>query len=312
MPRDTGFPRADAEADFLRARRQQVLSQAAARVRGREADDHRALSFQEVVDALGLVFEESIGLREIAVERVVGSVDKVRDFDPKFRPTSGRSRQRWERLALAVRRGESFPPIDVYQIGDMYFVRDGHHRVSVCRALDVPIIEADVTLVRTLIAPEGVRSRADLTRKELRRIMLQRVPMAKSYRQQVKLSDPHDYPRLAEMIEAWGARLMLAEQAFVPRDQLGRRWFEEEFQPAVQLIDNGGLRLKDETGADAYLRVAGERYSAFLEHIWNEEVISALRGKQNRHDLIQANVLDMLSPEVRDVLRGRPSPPGSD
>jgi hypothetical protein len=166
--------------------------------------------------------------------------------------------------------------------------------------------------VRTLIAPDGVRSRADLTRKELRRIMLQRVPMSKTYRHEVKLTDPHDYPRLAEMIEAWGTRLMFCEQAFIPKDRLGGRWFAEEFQPAVRLIDEGGLRLKDETDADAYLRVAGERYSAFLEHIWNAEVIAVLRGKQNRHDLIQANVLDMLSPDVRNVLRGQPTPPRQD
>ena len=84
-------------------------------------------------------------MQVIPLDQIVGSVDKVRDFDPQFRPRTGRSRQRWERIDEAARRGESFPPIDVYQLGDLYFVRDGHHRVSVHRALDLPEIEADVS-----------------------------------------------------------------------------------------------------------------------------------------------------------------------
>ena len=116
--RDTGSPRADAENDFLRARRQQVLAGLAARMLGKDSDDRKALPFQEVVDALGLVSEVSLGIQVIPVDRIVGSVDKVRDFDPKFRPTSGSSRRRWERIAEAARRGEPLPPIDVYQIGE--------------------------------------------------------------------------------------------------------------------------------------------------------------------------------------------------
>ena len=95
---------------------------------GKDSADRKALAFQEVVDALGLVSEVPLGVQVIPVDRIVGSVDKVRDFDPKFRPNSGDSRRRWERIAEAARRGEPLPPIDVYQVGEMYFVRDGHHR----------------------------------------------------------------------------------------------------------------------------------------------------------------------------------------
>ena len=64
----------------------------------------------------------------IPLDQIVGSVDKVRDFDRRFRPTSDRSRQRWEPLAEKSRLGEYLPPIDVYKLGNLYFVRDGHHR----------------------------------------------------------------------------------------------------------------------------------------------------------------------------------------
>ena len=180
MRGDTGSPRADAEADFLRARRLQVIAALTARLLRKESGDRKALSFQEVVDALGLVDEVALGRQMIPVEQIVGSVDRVREFDPKFRPRTGLSRQRFERIDEAVRRGEPLPPIDVYQIGDIYFVRDGHHRVAVHRALDLPEIEADVRLVRTVVEPDDVQARSDLAARELRKLFLQRVPVPRS------------------------------------------------------------------------------------------------------------------------------------
>jgi hypothetical protein len=274
--RDTGSPRADAEADFLRARRLQMVSALASRVLLKESGDRKALSFQEVVDALGLVNEVALGLQIIPVDRIVGSVDKVRDFDPKFRPRTGRNRQRWERLAEAARRGESLPPIDVYQIGDLYFVRDGHHRVSVHRALELPTIEADVRLVRTLVSPDDVHAHSDLADHELRRLFLQRVPLGTAAQEQLELSDPKQYPWLAEMVEAWAARLMFVERTVLDRREAARRWYTEELVPVVTMIREADLLEKDETPADAYMRAAAERYSIFHEHVWNTDVIAEL------------------------------------
>lgn len=308
-PRDTGSPRADAEADFLRVRRQQLLANVAGKVRGHGEDSSQSLPFEEVVAALGRVSERNMGIQEIPVANIVGSVDKVRDFDPKFRPTSGRSRQRWERIALALRTGQTIPPIDVYQVGDMYFVRDGHHRVSVCRALDIATIDADVTRVITLAEPTDVQRRADLTPKELRRAMLQRVPLRKSKRSALTLSEPESYPFLAEMIEAWAARQMFATGEAMERAQAASRWYDEEFQPVLDLIDAQGLRRPGETDGDVYMRVAGDRYRVFLEHIWNTEVLEVLRDKQRakkRSDLLSGNIKDMLNTDLRDLVLRHP------
>ena len=280
MLRDTGSPRADAEADFLRARRLQVIAALAARMALKDSGDRKALSFDETVDALGRVDEVSLGRQVVPVDRIVGSVDKVRDFDPQFRPRSGRNRQRWERIAEAARRGEPLPPIDVYQIGDMYFVRDGHHRVSVHRALELPVIEADVRLVRTLVEPDDVRQHSDLAGRELRKLFMQRVPLGRSARKAIALSDAEQYPWLAEMVEAWTARLMFAEGGVLNRIRAAHRWYDEEFVPVTALIDEGDLRKKDETAADAYMRAAGERYSMTHDHTWNPEVIEELARRQ--------------------------------
>ena len=280
MLRDTGSPRADAEADFLRARRLQVISALGSRMLLENSGDRKALSFEEVVDALGRVDEVSLGRQVVPVEKIIGSVDKVRDFDPQFRPTSGRNRQRWERIAEAARRGEALPPIDVYQIGDMYFVRDGHHRVSVHRALRLPVIEADVRLVRTLVEPDDVRQHSDLAGRELRKLFMQRVPLGRSARRAITLRDAEQYPWLAEMVEAWAARLMFAEGSGLDRIRAAHRWYAEEFVPVAALIADGGLLEKGETAADAYMRAAGERYTIFHDHTWNAEVIAELNRRR--------------------------------
>jgi len=276
MRGDTGSPRADAESDFLRARRLQVISALTARLLGKESGDRQALSFQEVVDALGLVDEVALGVQVIPVDKIVGSVDRVREFDPKFRPRTGRSRTRFERIDEAARRGEPLPPIDVYRIGDIYFVRDGHHRVAVHRALELPEIEADVRLVRTVVEPDDVHARSDLAARELRKLFLQRVPVPRSAYHALILSDPQQYPWFAEMVEAWAARLMFAEGTCLDRREAAGRWYTEEFAPVVKLIEDGDLLASDETEADAYMRVAGERYAVFRHHDWNAEIIAEL------------------------------------
>lgn len=156
---DTGFPQADAENDFLRARRRQVLATLARRLRGARGDSDRIVPLDEVVGELGWRGERQLGLRTIRLDTIIGTVDSPRNFDRCFRPTSSRVRPRWERLALAQRRGEAMPPIEVYRVGDLHFVNDGHHRVSIAAATGQQEIDAYVTQVLTAVPP----SRRSLT-----------------------------------------------------------------------------------------------------------------------------------------------------
>ena len=284
MPMDSGSPRVDAESDFLRARRHQVLSALAARLRNDKDDVVQSMSFDEVVDALGRRGESYAGTKVIPLGAIVGSVDKVRDFDRRFRPTSDRSRQRWERLARASRTGEEIPPIEVYQVGDSYFVRDGHHRVSVARSLGIDLIEAKVTVIDTFLSPVDVGARADLELKHWRRLMLERVPFTGQARAAVAVDDPFAYGVIAETVEAWAARTMHAEQRYMDKDTMAARWYAEEFEPVVRMIDEAGVRGPDERPAAAYLRVAGERYRLLREHEWNADVLAAVkkRGRRRR------------------------------
>jgi hypothetical protein len=279
MVRDTGSPRADAESDFLRARRHATLSSLARWVRHDADDFNETLSFTEVVDALGRKGERNLGVQVIPMDAIVGSVDKVRDFDRRFRPTSGRSRERWERMAQKSRKGESFPPIDVYKLGNLYFVRDGHHRVSVGRALGATSIEAHVTEIDTVIDTEGIGGRRDLDAKNWGLRFLKRVPLTGERRATINCTDPADYHRLAEMVEAWACRLMHSEGVYFDKATMATRWYDEEYTPVLKLIDDAGVRGPDETGADAYVRVARERYRLIREHEWNSDVMKVIAEK---------------------------------
>nr|WP_243697264.1 ParB N-terminal domain-containing protein [Aeromicrobium phragmitis] len=279
---DSGSPRVDAESDFMRARRHQVLSALAARVRGGAEDVVQSMSFDEVVAALGRRAENYIGTKVIPLDAIVGSVDKTRDFDRRFRPTSARSRQRWERLARASRTGEEIPPIDVYRVGDYYFVRDGHHRVSVARSLGLKVIEARVTAIDTLLTPVGINSRRDLERKHWRRILLERVPFTGEARAAVAVDEPTDYGVIAETVEAWAARTMHAEGAYMDKKTMADRWYAEEFLPVLEMIEEAGVRGPDERPAEAYLRIACERYRLIREHEWNAEILEAVRAAKGR------------------------------
>jgi len=146
---DTGFPLADVENDFLRARRHQAAARLANRIRHRPESASRLLSMAEVVGMLGTHNERSLGLQSIPLATIVGTLDPRPDFDHRFRPTSNRSRSRWERLALAQRRGEPIPPIRVYRVGGLHFVEDGHHRVSIAAATHQKTIDAYVTEIVT-------------------------------------------------------------------------------------------------------------------------------------------------------------------
>jgi hypothetical protein len=152
---DTGLLWVDVEDDFNRARRRQMLARLAGWLRGQPRDVGRILLLDEVVAAQGRRGERYLGLQTIPLDTVAGTVDSRRDFDRKFRPTSNRVRQRWERLDLAQRRGVFLPPIDVYRVGDLHFVMDGHHRVSVAVATGQKTIEAHVTEVLTRMPAAG-------------------------------------------------------------------------------------------------------------------------------------------------------------
>lgn len=276
MAPDTGFPFADAQDDFLRARRRQSLSRLAQRLRRAPDDVNLILPFEEVVAALGQTGERPLGLQMVALDSIVGTVDRTTEFDRQFRPTSARVRSRWERIDNAQRRGEAMPPISVYRIGDLHFVRDGHHRVSVARARGLSEIDADVAEVITQLKPSGVMTVADLPLKSHERVFLERVPLNSAQAERIRLSDTSHYDSLAEGVEAWGFRRAQERERYMDRTEVAAAWFIEEYEPVVAMLREAEM-LGSGTETEGYLRVARERYRLLRTHSWSDEIIARLR-----------------------------------
>jgi hypothetical protein len=285
ISRSTGLPGLDAQHDFIRVRRQATTARLAAKLRLEPDDVGMILPYEEVIEALGFVSEKRVGLQVVALEVIVGTVDRERDFDRRFRPTSGRVRRRWEQIAAAVRRGEAMPPIDLLRIGEIYFVRDGHHRVSVAHAMGWRDIDAYVTEVQTRVGADRAITLADLPLKSHERVFFERVPLPADARGEIRLSDPWDYGELAEAIEAWGFRAAQDNQEVLDRAETAKLWFETEYAPVVGMLREADM-IGEHTETEAYMRVAAERYRLMRTHRWDEEVLQrVMEGERRRRFL---------------------------
>jgi hypothetical protein len=162
--RSTGASRLEAEHRFLRLGRERRLAERRLRRQPRDGDELVYLAMdigwaaaaQRHARGVQPIAIESV-VQPIAIESVVGTVDahKASAFRRCFRPPSW-SQERWTLMCLAAQRGAQLPPISVERVGNEHFVRDGHHRVSVARALVVTAIDADIVELAPLRAPRVV------------------------------------------------------------------------------------------------------------------------------------------------------------
>jgi hypothetical protein len=273
----SGFSASDAQHDFARARRARLLSDLSRRLRREPDDVGLILPFEEVVDALGRTGQSDLGLKVVPLDAIVGTVDRNAEFDRGFLPTSPRLRSRWERINAAQRRGETMPPVSLYKVGDLYFVRDGHHRVSVAKSFGREDIDAYVTEVRTRV-PLGFDTRLpDLPIKDHERLFRERVPLAPEARRRIELSDPWDFGELAEAVEAWGFRAMQERRSFMDRREVARHWFQDEYEPVTEMMRAGDLVGEGETETEAYMRLANDRYRVLRTHDWSDTILDDLR-----------------------------------
>jgi hypothetical protein len=256
------------------------------------------LPFEEVVAALGRQSQVDRGVQTIPLDRIVGSVDRRGgEFDRDFRPTAAGVRTRWENMAAARRRGHAMPPIDVFRIGDLHFVSDGHHRVSVARALGDDEIEAHVIEVRTAVALEPELRPSDLPLKRHERVFGERVPLPPAERAEIKLSDEWRYAQLASLIEAWGFRASHTRGRLLSREELALAWFHEEYKPVVDVLreaEIGGPGSETER----YLRLAMLRFLLLYTHDWSEDVIERLLGELRQPSQMEDTLVHQIMKEM--------------
>lgn len=115
-------------------------------LRGRS---HRLMELEEIIQGATIVSQHHLGSQTVCIHCIQGSESRNADFDCEFNPLKNITRDRWMNIASARLQDVGLPAIDLIQVGDTYFVRDGHHRISVARALGADYIDANVTVLET-------------------------------------------------------------------------------------------------------------------------------------------------------------------
>ncbi len=112
-------------------------------------------SLQDASQAFTVQARSSAGRRSVAIAQIRGSEGRAADFDRDFNPLQDHTQPRWLGIASAVQRGRNLPPVVLIQVNDLYFVRDGHHRISVARALGRHTVEATIEVWQVSVPPSG-------------------------------------------------------------------------------------------------------------------------------------------------------------
>ena len=181
-----------------------------------------------------------------------------------------------------MRKGEAMPPISVYRIGELHFVEDGHHRVSVARELGLETIDAYVTEIQTKVGAEGSIAAHDLALKSHERLFFERVPLPPEARKRIQLPNKSRYADFAESVEGWGFRAMQAEGRFMDRKEVAETWFRQEYEPVTEMLREAGLIGPGTTETEAYDAVNGLRYLLLRTHDWDEETLQRLQDELSR------------------------------
>jgi hypothetical protein len=126
---------------FMLERRRARIHCLLAKITGRSM---RMLDLNEVRQRNDERSRSYLGSRAVAIDRIRGSENRCDDFDSNLRPLSEHNRQRWLNIAVARLSGTTLPPVELIHVGGFYFVRDGHHRISVARALGERYVDAVV------------------------------------------------------------------------------------------------------------------------------------------------------------------------
>jgi hypothetical protein len=228
------------QADFGAARRSAILARMRTVVA--ESDPAALITLDDALAAFGRDGIAESRIAEVPVAAIVGTQARPGEFDREFRPRSARVRERWLAVASAIESGARLPPVELTALGELYFVRDGHHRVSVARSLGWPTITASVQRICTVAYAEMCVRLAHLPNKAAERLFLERVPLPEAVRQRLWLDRPEDWLRLADAAEAWGFRRGIDGRRPELRREFAEAWWAEEVLASLAGRPCDGLR----------------------------------------------------------------------
>jgi hypothetical protein len=241
--------------------------------------------------------EHFIGLRQVPIDQIIGSSGRYRDFDRAFLPVQGRTRNRWVSIDIAHHQDILLPPVELYKMGEVYFVKDGNHRVSVARAWGQLYIDAYVTEIDipVLLTPD---SNLDELLVQQEQIMLVRETGLARLRPGALITFklPDSRERLLEHIAVH--RWFLGEQcgAEVPYEEAAASWYDNVYVPVIQILREQDILadFQDCGEGDLYLWIM--EFQWYLRRAYREDVgkdrIPAGASEKSMKDEIGKRIAD--------------------
>lgn len=241
--------------DFDKARRHAHFQSVFSTFRWKRAD---LLSFYEVTKLIRPDSEAYKGMQTIPVSKIIGSENRYHDFSSAFYPRNQELRTRWERVDAARLDDITLPPISVYKVGDVYFVRDGNHRVSVAKAKGVAFIDAEVVELNSKIQLKEGMTINEIKKKvveyERKRFLDQYNPTYLPM-ERIVFSQPGSYPEMVNHIlvhKYYANQGISRELSF---EEGARSWYENVYCKIADAIEKEHLlsEFPGQTEADLYM-----------------------------------------------------------
>ncbi len=247
-------------AGFEAARRAAVMTDLLALLAGRPTD---LLPFETVRRELGLRHLVDRGLHQVPLDRIVGTLGRPGEFNRAFLPRDDGLRDRWDRLKDLAEGPQGFPPVELYKVGQAYFVVDGHHRVSVARAMGAPTIEAHVVEFLTPVPLEpGISIEEVLLRNGLG-AFLEATGLEPEAPNEYRITVPDGYQRLIDHIRVHGYYKGIEEKRDIPWREEVVSWRDHVYRPMIEVIRRSGVldEFPGRTETDLYLFVMDHLHS---------------------------------------------------
>src|SRR3954451_2422104 len=253
----------EAQADFDRARRKAFIHELASTMRG---TPNWLLSFEDVQRTLPMQGQYYQGMQQVPLSEIVGSVDRYRDFDRRFLPTQSFTRPRWESVDIANITDVPLPPVQLYKVGNVYFVKDGNHRVSVAKEkgydyLDAEVIDCPTTV--PLPAISTIKDQQDLLRLAEYARFLEQTRLDKLRENFcIEFTSLGRYDVLIEHISAHRWYMGIEQHRAIDWEEAVLDWYDHIYCPLEKIIYENRI-LADFTG-----RTAGDLYLWIMDHRW--------------------------------------------
>jgi len=248
------------QADFTAARLKALFRELLAFLTGRP---NRLLAYSEVREKLRLGGPIYRGVQTVPIAQIIGSVDRYRDFDRAFLPKQDFMSERWQKVSRAWYQDLSLPPILLYKVGEVYFVVDGHHRVSVAREKGQEAIEAEVRECAVRVPFTAAIDPDDLEILGAKVEFLERTALDQVRPEAaVDVTILGGYDRMLEHIAVHRYFMGLEFQRDIPEDEAVAHWYDNVYLPIVNVIRASGIlqAFPGRTEADLYLWVLDHRH----------------------------------------------------